>query len=184
MNANTFMSSIMDKAEKINNEKLIETLNDIEKTWNVINIIASEENYLPVVISDGASKRNRTDVSTMRENLARWNKLNKWIEQEKEFGGKRKNPYLRIYLEERALLDAYAQNTLMLLYESDNTILNYAEMQQRKIDETRRMNRRAGAQKAATKRAKARKIKEEEYEEGRRAVALLNELKHKGLIPA
>ena len=179
--ANEIRAIMLKNAADCADEKLVAVLNDSVATWEVIRTIAYDENYLPVVLKENNSGNPRTNVSTMKANLARRNQLVGWIANENALGFGR-TFFIELYEDEVAILDAYAALTVCELFTEDNTVLNYVFSLKAEREEARKANRSEAAKKAAGKRKETVAKRKREFEEAKRAKMILDALIAQGSI--
>lgn len=179
---NDVRASVLNAAAALDDEKLTATLKDVEASWEMIEAVSGDENYLPTVLKENNSKNNRTNVFTMKANLARRKQLAGWIENEQQLGGCYGELYGSIYKSELELLDAYALSTVLALYEEDGTILNYIETVKAKAESAKKENRKEGAKKGAAKRKETMAKRKREFEEAQEAKRILEALIAQGNV--
>lgn len=180
--ANELRAIALEDAVNIGDQMLIDVMSDTQAAWDAIRTIAADENYLPVVLKENNSGNPRTDVSTMKANLARRKQLVGWIANEQDLNSGAQTVFKAIYESELALLDVYAISVVLALYKEDGTILNYIFSTRAKREETRKAKRSEGAKKAAEKRKVTMAERKREFEEAQKAKNVLEALIAQGVI--
>lgn len=180
--ANEIRAIALEDAANIGDQMLVDMMNDTEAAWNAVRTIAGDENYLPVVLKENNSGNPRTDVSTMKANLARRKQLLGWISNEKDLNTSAQAVFRGLYESELALLDVYAISAVLALYKEDATILNYIFSTRAKYEKAHKANRSEGAKKAAEKRKVTMENRKREFEEARKAKSVLEALIAQGII--
>lgn len=169
----------INEATAFDNESLNEVMQNIDKAWGVIETISTADAFYPTILKENKAYP-RTDVSTMKANLARRKQLIGWIDNESDIDAA--SEYYALYCEELALLDAYALATIVRLYKDDQTILNYVSSAQQEAKEAKEAKRRETVQKAIAKRKETIATRKREAEEAKRDQELLKALIANGFV--
>lgn len=175
-NMNDIRASIMNDAATLNDESLCRTLSDTDETWEVLKTIANDDNFYPTTLRVNKSGHQRTDVSTMKANIARRNQLKGWIANESEAFAN--DLFKEIYLAELDALDAYAMHAVLKLYDADATILNHVANVKKELRDAAK----ARMAEAASKRRATLEEKKKEGEKARKAHETLMALVAEGKV--
>lgn len=106
--------------------KLYDFVSTPELAWEVLDLIAKDEEFVPWIIGgikdkdEKAIAKSRTDVKSIKANSNRRVELVKWLRVETDA-----QPYKAFYEAELEILNAYAVQVVVDLHKTNNEVVAY-----------------------------------------------------------